>query len=185
MNEKDALQLPFLTRSMLDFGKEAVFELETVAYSNNAGAVRLVGLTKGALIKFDVSHAGDHNEEVKTFRITDIPIMLNVFTDDVTIEVGEWFASVYLKVNGERVMKLMSGYVSKQSGISYPQTHDESEVPGVAAPHGRGGLRFVLFHRPRHYRKRPIRPRVTFAVLPGGVSYALDGQKTRKHGIGR
>ena len=118
---------------MLDFGSTAKLELEVVAYSSVTSKVLMVGLTKEGLIKFDVSHTGDGTEDILTFRIPDIPILLNLFTDDATIERGEYFASVYLKINGERVGKLCSGYISKQSGISYPITHDQSEVGNQGA----------------------------------------------------
>lgn len=121
-------QLPFLTREMLSFGNRAMIELEVVFYSNQANPCYLVGLTREGLIKHTLNHTGDDSEDILTFRISDIPIMLNIFTDEVTIEPGEFFSSVYLKIDGERVAKLCSGYVTKQSGISYPITHDQSEV---------------------------------------------------------
>lgn len=121
-------QLPFLTREMLKFGNKAKFELQVVAYSSVTWPVEMVGVTREGIIKFDVSHTGDNSEDVLTFQIPDIPISLTLFTDNSAVERGEYYASVYLLINGERVYKLCSGYVSKQSGINFPQTHDESEL---------------------------------------------------------
>ncbi len=126
-------QLPFLTRDMLSFGASAKIELEAVVYSDVTFEVLMVGITREGIFKFPISHnAGDTLEEVKTFGVPDIPISLTVFTDSASIERGEYLASIFLKVNGERVYKLCSGYVTKHSGINFPQTHDESEV----GPHG-------------------------------------------------
>ena len=123
-------QLPFLTRDMLSFGAEAKFELELVAYAAVTNAIFIVGLTREGVIKHTFLHSGDGTDEGAIFQIPDIPIVLTVFTESASVERGEYWASIFLLVNGEKVMKLCSGYISKQSAINFPATQSESERDG-------------------------------------------------------
>ena len=129
MNDVQNNSLPFLTREMLDFGKEAKFELEVTTNSSLIDKpITLVGLTRSGLIKFDVSPVVINEPQTTTFKIQDVPISLTVFTTSDDFAMGDFFIIVYLKINGEKIHKLLSGYVSRQTGISFPQTHSESEM---------------------------------------------------------
>jgi len=112
---------------MLKFGSSSELSLEVVSRANIANDIEIIGLTRSGVIKFNFTDSGDGSENTNSFRITDIPISLTSFSTDVNVEKGDSFVSVYLAISGEKVYKLCGGYVSVLSGISYPQTHSESE----------------------------------------------------------
>lgn len=112
---------------MLDFAKSVLFDLELITYSTVAQPVLVDGYTKEGPFHFNKIHAGTGAAETDIIGIPDFPIALVLSTDSTVIERGEFFATVYLRMNGERVQKLCAGYVSKQVGISFPASQSDSE----------------------------------------------------------
>ena len=122
--------LPFLTREMLAFGAHADLDLEVVQWSIATTELQIVGLTRQGVIKHLAKGTATATKETSTFGIPDFPITLSAFVTSAAVEVGELYVSVYLRVNKERVYKLMSGYVTHQSGLNFPATQDSQEFPG-------------------------------------------------------
>lgn len=123
-------QLPFLTREMLEFGNSTQLDIEVVALSNITTPISIVGATRSGLIKFPFAHTGGGSEETAVFGIPDIPVFLTAFTTSSSMERGEFYASIYLRMNGERVFKFFGGYISRQSSMSWPANNSESERQG-------------------------------------------------------
>jgi len=123
-------QLPFITREMFAWGRTAELDIQVVSYCDSANVVTMIGVTREGIFKHPVTNNSAGAEEILTFRVPDIPTFLTLFTDDAFLERGDYYASVYLRANGERILKMCSGYVSKQSGINWPKTHDEAETEG-------------------------------------------------------
>ncbi len=131
--------LPFFTRDMFKFEHGAAFSLEIVAYASLPAVIQIIGMTREGIFKFRFTHTGDNTEDTQSYRLPDIPSFLTVYTDDPAVERGEFWCTVYLRVNGERVQKLCAGYVSKQSGLNYPNTQTESEFSGGGKYNDVGG----------------------------------------------
>ncbi len=121
-------QLPFLTREMLKFGASVEMDLQVVSYSDRADTVELIGFTREGIFKFDVTQDAGGGVNIKTFRIPDVPISLSISTESASSKRGEYYIVVYLRINGERVYQLCAGYVTRQSGVNFPQTHSDSEL---------------------------------------------------------
>ncbi len=125
---EDARALPFVTRQELKFEHGASFALELVSYSNVTERIDIIGLTQEGPFTFQKAHAGDGAAESDTFAIPDFPISVSVHTDSVTVRRGQFWATLYLTLNETRVMKLCSGYISRQAGIAWPASQTESEI---------------------------------------------------------
>lgn len=127
-DEEAVLSLPFLTRQMLNLPHGSFFDVEVEFLANIAEEVEIVGFTKHEIFNFKHTHAGDGTVETDTFRTSDIPLGVSVHTTSATVERGEYWVALYLRVNRERIMKLCSGYVSRQSSIAWPQVQSENEL---------------------------------------------------------
>lgn len=118
---------------MFRWQQGATIDLEAITYATVTNPVSLVGATRDTLFTYDLTHPGDGTRNSKIFRVTDIPSFLSVQTDNTNVDRGEFYAAIYLRVNGTRAFKLCSGYISVQNGISYPFVETQAE-------HLRGGL---------------------------------------------
>lgn len=118
---------------MLDFEHAVSFALEVEQVANVASEILVVGLTKEGIFKFGDTHDGDNTFLRTSFRIPDFPIMLSVTSLDTTVDRGEYYVNVYLTMNGERVAKLVGGYVSRNESLTWPGVQNQSvfERPGV------------------------------------------------------
>jgi len=122
--------ISFLTRKMLKFEHGVAFDLQLSLFSNDTNAFSIIGMTREGIFKFNVIPAATGNEETFTFRIPDIPTFVTVFTTSGLVERGDLWGTLFLRANGERILKLASGYISKQSGLNWPITQSESELAG-------------------------------------------------------
>lgn len=123
---------------MLKFGSKATLALEVQQLSNIVAEIDILGFTREGIFKFFDTHDGDNTILTTSFGIADIPIMLTVSTRDVAVQRGEYFVTVFLTINGERVMKLCAGYVSRHGAIAFPA------IPNADSISGRGIIRSVL-----------------------------------------
>lgn len=121
-------QLPFLTREMLTFGNEAKFEIYVRVYSNSTSTINLVGVTREGLIKFPITHTGDDTLDEFTFGIADIPILLSASVHTIGHQIGTTHVIAYLLINGERVLKFFSGYLSSLTSLSWPIAQSDPEL---------------------------------------------------------
>lgn len=133
MPPQNGLTLPFISRSQLHFEHGNAFSLELEYMANVASEILIVGYTREGIFKFADTHTGNSTIDTTTFRIPDIPIQLSVHTITGTVERGEVWATLFLTINGERVAKLCSGYVSRQQSLTYPVQVIPSnfERPGI------------------------------------------------------
>lgn len=120
-------QLPFLTREMLQFGRKTAFSIVVDVWADSNYTLNLIGATREGLLKYAIETAGTGAMETFTFRIPNIPIFATFFTGTTNINRGQVFASIYLTANGEKILKLASGYISNQSSLNWPQTQADSE----------------------------------------------------------
>lgn len=130
MNPNEKLSLPFLTRKMLEFEHGVAFDLELRTVTVDSGILFIIGATREGMFKFRVAPAGDGSAESFFFRIPDIPIFVNVYGTDISVERGEQWVSLFLRAGEERIMRMGSGYISIQSALNWPIVQSESELSG-------------------------------------------------------
>ena len=99
--------------------------------------MELTGFTKEGPFKFTFKHTGDLAREARNFRISDIPIMVTVRTDDASVVRGDVYIKLSLGINNDAVALLCQGYVSKLSNPSWPGGENED------ANSGRGLIRVL------------------------------------------
>lgn len=130
MDPQEKFALPFLTRKMLSFEHGVAFDLELNTIATDSGILNIIGATREGIFKFRAAPAGDGSAETFIFRIPDVPIFVTVFTNDISVERGDDWVFLFLRAGSERILKLASGYVSKQSGLNWPASQSESELSG-------------------------------------------------------
>jgi len=124
------IPLPFMTRKMLAFDPQASFGLRVTLTGIDTNVVNVIGYTREGIFKFRATHSGDGTAESTNFNIPDIPIMVSVFCLSDAMDRGEMWAEMWLTINGERVFRFGSGYISAQTAISWPAQINETEHPG-------------------------------------------------------
>lgn len=130
MPPPDRLSLPFLTRKMLAFEHAVAFDLEFISNSNSTTKVELLGITSEGMFKYPITHAGDGNEESKIFRIPDVPIFVTAHIPSGSVSAGQHYARLYLRANGERIQRLMSGYITSVNSLNWPDNQTGPETSG-------------------------------------------------------
>lgn len=128
MPPKEPQTEPFLTRRMLDFEHGAAIQLQLEMVTVVAAEIQINGITKSEAFGFQTTGGGAGALETETFGLTDIPIAISVHTTSAAVEYGEFWAAIHILINGERVMTLCQGYISRQSGIAYPRVQSDSEI---------------------------------------------------------
>lgn len=121
---------PFITRKDLSFESGTLFDIEVVHYATNTGTVQLIGITKEGPFVFSFANGGTGARASSIFRIADIPIFLTLHGNVAAMNRGEFYGTVYLRMNGTRILRLCGGYVWRDHGISYPQTENVDENAG-------------------------------------------------------
>ena len=121
--------LPFLHRYMLNYGPEAVFELQIRTQSSTNINLRIAGGTRSALINHKLLAGSGADAKTIDIRIDDFPIFLAV-TDIGGGEIqGNTFVTVNLIINGQIVACLMSGYVYPAKPLTYPDNKLQDLLP--------------------------------------------------------
>ena len=120
--------LPFLTRDMLSWQEGVIFDIEVNSYGLAAVEFKLIGATREGMFAYNFTPNGTGGEQSFFFGIPDIPIFLTTFTDSPQVELGEEYATIYLRANKTRILKLAAGFISKQAGIGYPLTESKTEL---------------------------------------------------------
>ena len=128
--------LPFLTRDMLRWGREATFSLRLRAKTVLAGTMQLSGITREGPFTFDIVLIADENFQTFTLRVADVPILVTMSTDDSTYGQGGIFASLELLINSDISFPLATGLVYLQKSVSYPPTDQRDMMPTFAEPVG-------------------------------------------------
>ena len=112
--------LPFLQRSDLDFDKGTSFKLRIESKSNQALPFFVAGMTKAGPFRFRIVDSGDGIYKTDDLSIPDVPIFINVTTDESNLPFGLVFVKVALLVNNTPLYLMTSGYVSTSSSPSWP-----------------------------------------------------------------
>jgi len=112
---------------MLAFDQTATFALQLDITGIDTTAINIIGSTKEGIFKFRVVPTGAGTMESFTFGIPDIPVFVSAFSTVDTMDRGEVWAVLWLTINGERVWKLASGYMTFQNPLTFPNTHSETE----------------------------------------------------------
>ena len=120
----------FLTRKDLNFERGAQFGLRATLTGIDTSVVNITGFTREGMFKLRLTHSGDGTAESTNFSLPDIPTMVSMFCSADTMDRGEMWAELWLTVNGERVFRFGSGYMSAQTAISWPSQINETEMPG-------------------------------------------------------
>jgi hypothetical protein len=128
--DPEANDFPFLTREMLKFGSTAALSLEVAVWTFFNGPFFLSGITREGLVGFSFEPAGNGSQETFTFNVVDVPVNLVCHVGTQTLLRGDMWVVIYLRVNGQRVAKMMSGFVSTQTPLSWPQTSGEEPQAG-------------------------------------------------------
>lgn len=128
--DPDVNHLPFITRKMLSYEHGTSFDLEVAVIASVVDSVNIIGSTREGIFKFTVSHTGGGTEESTILSIPDIPTFVTAFTTSTALERGEFWAQIFLRANGERIFKLASGYITRQSGLNWPLVQNDFEFAG-------------------------------------------------------
>ncbi len=123
-------QLPFFTREMLKFGKEANFELLIRSNQTTQRTLIVRGFTRSGVVS--IRHVGDSITTLTetSHGIDDIPIFLAVTPLATANTHGDLYVSVSLRINGDLTIPLVSGFVTGIKGISWPNTNLQDVIPG-------------------------------------------------------
>lgn len=125
------LQLPFITRKMLDFGESANFTLiiDTMSASSYTSSLNIQGMTKAGVFKYSCTIETGGALQTFSFKLPDIPIFLSIIEENPNIGPNNVWVIVKLGVNGDVGMILTQGYPSDRIGISWPI---QQQVPALA-----------------------------------------------------
>jgi len=115
---------------MLDYGRDAKFELSVVHRATLAGDLKLRFISKSGFSEFVFTTDTGTEPDTNNFQIDDIPIYLSVVDDAGGFRQGENFIQVFLRINGEVIYELCSGFVYKQKSISFPVSNQNDIIPG-------------------------------------------------------
>ncbi len=115
---------------MLSFEGGAVFDLYINSIATAAINIQIIGITREGIFKFTHTNNGSGSVNSEGFRIPDVPIFVSVLTTSGYIERGEFWAKLYLRINGEKIYKLLSGYVTTYNALSWPKGQHESQLSG-------------------------------------------------------
>lgn len=113
-------QLPFLTREMLTFGKEATIELRIKTQSTRSGNVTIRGVTRAGAFTYQHTTVSNAAVGTSTFRIPDVPIWVTIADESDTYDQGSLYATAHILINGDVAYQLMQGFVYSLRQLSWP-----------------------------------------------------------------
>lgn len=127
--EPDTKTFPFTTRNDLTFEHGTSFDLEVRWIDVTGIPFNVVGMTKNGIFKFNVNQV-DASGSLGTslFKLPDIPVFLTASQTDADVDLGEQWTEIYLRANGERILRLGSGYITAMSGFSWPEVQSIAEL---------------------------------------------------------
>lgn len=123
------LSVPFLTRKMLAFEFAAKFELVVQHQTIYTDPFFVVGATREGTFKFRIDPAGTRVVQTNTFQLTDIPFYVSIVDINSAYGIGDIFANVALRINGDTMQALCSGYFGSTRAVSWPTPAGESSQP--------------------------------------------------------
>lgn len=123
------LAVPFLTREMLNFGREATLELLVRSVATVVRTFNISGATREGLIRATHTSFGNKQAQISIHRIPDIPIFFSVIPSATVTIQGRLHVTVSLRINGDIVFPLVSGYVYDHKPLSWPETNLRDNVP--------------------------------------------------------
>lgn len=115
------LSLPYLTRDMLAFEQGTAFSLEIDVTSSRNATIQIRGFTREGPFKVDQVTASGITSVSYSFRIPDIPLALSITAVTSGKDTNSVYVIAHLGINGDRMLILCQGNVSKKFGINYPQ----------------------------------------------------------------
>lgn len=124
----DVRSLPFLTREMLDFqgGKSMSLDVLLIAHSTNPIEVR--GYTRDGYFTHRIVPLGLGNVETFTLRVTNIPVAVSVAPASTSTQNTHAAVSVYLSVEGNRMVMLCQGTINVMQSVSWPHQQPTQNV---------------------------------------------------------
>lgn len=128
MDGNPAYNLPFVTRAQFDDPMSMQFSLLINEITTSISTLQITGATRSGPFNFTHVCAGSQTNGSEEFKIPDIPIWISVQNVLVTNVEGNTYVNVSLKVNGDIMANLISGFVYARQGISWPN-------PTIQTPH--------------------------------------------------
>lgn len=133
-------QLPFLTRDMLPFGNKMKLELVVRSQQTSNRTIEVRGITRES--KINIKHKGVLGAFLteSITQIGDFPIMLAVAPTALSNTHGDIYVSVSIRIDGDISIPLLSGYVTRLKGLSWPNTNlaelvpDKGEIVSIQVP---------------------------------------------------
>jgi len=132
-------ELPFLTRSHLDFDKTAQFSLVLTEQSGNTGDILITGATKSGPFSYKYSLGNTATPTVTRLNLNDVPIFVSVSAVDAFMNPGTCYISLSLHINGTLCQVLLSGYVYSTQPLTWPMSDVRPSIPILVAPIGLTG----------------------------------------------
>ncbi len=155
-------QLPFITREMFAFDHGSTYELRVALQTDVAGTIALLGSSREAPFRYNMTPVADGSTEIFTFKVTDIPTFLTLFHATGSYEHGSCYAKLYLRINGTTRWMMAAGFMSAQQQLSWPMQVSKSPIPG------RGRMRTILSADPAAGAEASI-------TVPNGQIYKVNG----------
>jgi hypothetical protein len=137
MEDLSRFSLPFVIRDMIKTGKSHKLEIIVTSQAFAAATVKIRLVSQDGISKFMHTNVGNGIPNSSIFQITDIPVYLSAINDDALLRQGDIYVTVSLRLDGEIVTQLCSGFVYKQKGISWPVSNSVDVNPG------KGDIRWV------------------------------------------
>lgn len=104
--------------------------IQVESWSNSARTVRIRGITKVGAI--DERHAtnSDRSKATTSFRVSDVPLLLNISLATTGVKRGECYVRITLQAGGFDIAALSAGYLTDDRQIQWPPGLFESSTEG-------------------------------------------------------
>lgn len=130
MNPDDRTSFPFLIREMLRFGSRSNIEIVCRSQADAAVTLRIRLVNREGISEFAHTTVATGVVTTTTHKISDIPILISVIDDGGTLQQGSAYVTLALRIDGEIVYELCSGFVYNQKAISWPYVGGQDMMPG-------------------------------------------------------
>lgn len=112
--------VPFVTRKMLVFDEQSMFQLEILTMADTETIVEIQGMTKEGIFRYNFTTQANSQVLTTNLGIPDAPVWLTMKYYFDNAGANDVYAMVYLKINGIKTSLLCQGNLGHIFGISWP-----------------------------------------------------------------
>ena len=126
--------LPFLTRSHLDFEKSATFSLVLTEQGGNGFSLLITGATKSGPFSYKHVMTSSATPVLTTFNLPDVPLFVSVSSADEYLNPGDCYISLALHINQTKCQVLCGGYLNYTRPLTWPVGDIQPSLPSLVSP---------------------------------------------------